>query len=630
MADSTRVGSPPATPVLIFDGDCGFCRYWIARWRLRSGDAVEYVPFQDPALAQRFPEVPRERCRRAVQLVQPDGRVVEGALAVFEAMAFSGRRLPLWTYQHVPGAAAVSERSYRFVADHRAPASRLTAFLWGRDARVPSYALAGWLFLRLLGIVYLVAFWSLAVQTRGLIGHDGILPAGEYIAAVTRWADAQHVGLDRFRVLPTLFWFGTSDRFLEGLSVGGAALAALLVVGVAPALLLPLLWLGYLSATVVFQDFLSYQWDTLLLETGLLAIFAAPLSRWDRLRRAADPPRIARWLLWWLLFRLMFGSGIVKLASGDPTWRGLDALAYHYETQPIPTPVAWFAHHLPLWFQKGSTAVVLGFELALPWCMFAPRRLRTLACAVLVGLQTLIALSGNYAFFNLLTIALCLLLLDDATLQRIAPVLRRYSPAEQRETVRGARWPAWTLAAVTLVTVPVSIVMVTSQLGVSFPGAAIVAPLASFVDPFRSVNRYGLFAVMTTTRPEIIVEGSDDGVTWRPYEFKYKAGDVRRGLSWVAPHQPRLDWQMWFAALGRYDSEFWFQSFCARLLDGSPSVRGLLAYDPFQGRPPRWVRGVFYQYHFADAATRAREGVWWTRERLGLYSPALSLGQTTR
>ena len=630
MADSTRVGSPPATPVLIFDGDCGFCRYWIARWRLRTGDAVEYVPFQDPALAQRFPEVPRERCRRAVQLVQPDGRVVEGALAVFEALALSGRRLPAWTYQHVPGAAAVSERFYRFVADHRTPASRLTAFLWGPDTRPSNYALAGWLFLRLLGLAYLVAFWSLAVQTRGLIGHDGILPASEYVAAVTRWADAQHIGLDRFRLLPTLCWFGTSDRFLEGLSVGGAALAALLVVGVAPAVLLPLLWVGYLSLTVVCQDFLSYQWDTLLLETGLLAIFAAPLTRWDRLRRAVDPPPIARWLLWWLLFRLMFGSGIVKLASGDPTWHGLTALAYHYETQPIPTPVAWFAHHLPLWCQKGSTAVTLGIELVAPWFVFAPRRLRTLACALLVGLQGLIALTGNYAFFNLLTIALCLLLLDDATLERIAPVLRRYSPAERRGTLHRARWPAWALAAVAIVTVPVSIVMVTSQLGVSLPGAAIVTPLAAFVDPFRSVNRYGLFAVMTTTRPEIIVEGSDDGVTWLPYEFRYKAGDVRRGLKWVAPHQPRLDWQMWFAALGRYDSEFWFQSFCARLLEGSPPVLRLLAYDPFQGRPPRWVRGVFYQYRFAAAATRAREGVWWTRERLGLYSPALSLGQTTR
>ena len=628
-----HVGSPPATPVLIFDGECGFCRYWVARWRHRTGDAVEYLPFQDPTLAQRFPELPRERCARAVQLVQPDGRASEGARAVFETAALSGGRLALWTYEHVPGAAAVSERLYQIVADHRTLSSRLTAFLWGRTPRPPSYAFAGWLFLRLLGIVYLVAFWSLAVQVRGLVGHDGILPAREYVAAVTQWADTHQVGLDRFRLVPTLCWFATSDRFLEGLSVGGAALAALMVVGVAPAVLLPLLWVIYLSLTVVCQDFLSYQWDTLLLETGLLAIFVAPLTRWDRLRRAGDPPRIARWLLWWLLFRLMFGSGIVKLASGDSTWHGLTALAYHYETQPLPTPVAWFAHHLPSWFQKASTAATLGVELVAPWFVFAPRRLRALACALLVGLQGLIALSGNYAFFNLLTLALCLLLWDDAMLERIAPVLRRRArmeAVERRGINHRGHWPMWMLAGIALVTVPVSIVTIASQAGMSVPGAAIVAPLARLVDPFRSVNSYGLFAVMTTTRPEIVVEGSDDGVTWLPYEFKYKAGDVRRGLSWVAPHQPRLDWQMWFAALGRYEGEFWFQSFCARLLEGSPSVLGLLAYDPFHGRPPRLVRGVFYQYHFADAATRARDGVWWTRERFGSYSPVLSLGQTTR
>ncbi len=295
--------------------------------------------------------------------------------------------------------------------------------------------------------------------------------------------------------------------------------------------------------------------------------------------------------------------------------------------------MAWFADHLPSWFQKASAAVVLGVELVAPWFVFAPRRLRVLACALLVGLQGLIALTGNYAFFNLLTIALCLLLLDDATIERIAPVVRRHSPVEavgQRGTSHRACWPMWMLAAVALVTVPVSIVTIASQAGVGLPGAAIVTPLARLIDPFRSVNGYGLFAVMTTTRPEIVVEGSEDGVTWLPYEFKYKAGDVRRRLPWVAPHQPRLDWQMWFAALGRYEQEVWFQSFCARLLEGSSPVLGLLAYDPFHGRPPRLVRGVFYQYHFADAATRRREGVWWTRERFGLYSPVLSLSQTTR
>ena len=493
---------------------------------------------------------------------------------------------------------------------------------------VASYSLATWLFLRLLGLAYLAAFWSLAVQTPGLIGHDGILPAREWVAAVRAWADAQGIGLDRFHLFPTLCWFGSSDRFLEGLSIGGGALAALLVVGVAPTVLLPLLWLGYLSLVVVCGEFLSYQWDTLLLETGLLAIFVAPLTRWDDPRRAVDPPRIARWLLWWLLFRLMFGSGIVKLASGDPSWRGLTALAYHYETQPLPTPLAWYAHHFPLWLQKGSTAVALGVELVVPWFAFGPRRLRRLAGTVLVGLQLLIWLTGNYAFFNLLTIALCVLLLDDAALEWIAPVGR--SPAPREPAQHHARWPAWVPAAAALVTVPVSVVTLAAQLGVSLPGSTILESLARVVEPLRSVNAYGLFAVMTTIRPEVVVEGSNDGVLWLEYEFKYQPGDLRQPPRWIAPLQPRLDWQMWFAALGQYDREPWFQSFCRRLLEGSPPVLGLLASDPFQGTSPRFVRGVLYLYHFADAATGRAQEVWWTRERLGLYSPALSLGNTNR
>ena len=364
------------------------------------------------------------------------------------------------------------------------------------NTRSSSYAIAGWLFLRILGLVYLAAFWSLAVQTRGLIGHDGILPAREWLVAATAWADAQGVGLDRFHLFPTLCWFATSDGFLEGLSVGGSVLAALVVVGLAPAVLLPLLWISFLSLVVVCGEFLSFQWDALLLETGLLAIFAAPLTRWDHLRSAVDPPRIVRWLLWWLLFRLMFGSGIVKLASGDPTWRGLTALTYHYETQPLPTPLAWYAHQLPLWVQKGSTAIVLCVELVVPWFAVAPRRLRCLAAALLVGLQLLIALTGNYAFFNLLTIGLCLLLLDDATLAWIASAWRSSVPLDHDR--RHRRWPVWVPVALAAVTVPVSVLTLTGQLGLRLPGSAIVEPLASVVEPFRAVNAYGLFAVMTT------------------------------------------------------------------------------------------------------------------------------------
>jgi hypothetical protein len=495
---------------------------------------------------------------------------------------------------------------------------------------VSTFATAAWLFRRLLGFVYLVAFGSLLIQARGLIGHDGILPADAFLTAVGRFADAGQLGLGRVHLVPTILWLGAGDRAILSLCAAGVALAALLVAGIGPLLVLPLLWLAYLSLTAVSGEFLSYQWDTLLLEAGVLAIASTPAAWRERWRQREDPPRLGRFLLWWLLFRLMFGSGIVKLTSGDPTWRSLTAMMFHYETQPIPTPLAWYAHQLPVWFQRASTAAVLGVELVAPWFVFAPRRFRHAASAALIALQALIALTGNYAFFNVLTIALCISLLDDDLLGRLlSSVLPTASTGVESDAPPPsggrARWRQWAPVACALLTVPVSVVTIAEQTGVEPPGASLVRPLRDFLSPFRSINPYGLFAVMTTSRPEIVVEGSDDGLSWRTYAFKYKAGDERRRPPWVAPYQPRLDWQMWFAALGQFDREEWFQRFCVRLLEGSPSVLGLLAINPFPDHPPRLVRSTVYQYHFADAAARRQAGVWWVREREGEYSPVLSL-----
>jgi hypothetical protein len=481
-----------------------------------------------------------------------------------------------------------------------------------REAAPSTYARATWLFLRLLGLVYLIAFWSLGGQIRGLVGHDGILPADQYMAGARTLT-----GLSRFWLLPTLAWASTSDGFLQALCISGGALASLLVAGILPSAVLPLLWLIYLSLSIVCRDFLAFQWDTLLLETGFLAIFLAPFTRRERLRSLVDPPRVAVWLMLWLLFRLMVGSGAVKLTSGDPTWHNLTALSFHFETQPIPTPVAWYAHRLPLWFLKGSTIVMFVIEICVPFSIVAPQRLRALAFLPLAGFQALIALTGNYAFFNLLTAALCLFLLDDAA-------LGSWGTIRAGRVVMG-RARQGLLVAVAVVTVPVSAVAFAGALGIELPGAALIDPLANVMAPFRSVNAYGLFAVMTTTRLEIVLEGSEDGATWVEYEFKYKAGDAHRRPPWVAPHQPRLDWQMWFAALGRFDDNEWFQSFCVRLLEADGEVLRLLERDPFQGRKPRFIRARLDRYRFSDAEARRRDGVWWTRERLREYSAVLSL-----
>jgi hypothetical protein len=463
-------------------------------------------------------------------------------------------------------------------------------------------------FLRLLGLVYVAAFASLAVQIRGLVGSRGISPASEFLELV-RTATPHP-----FWSSPSIFWINASDGALVAVCWIGAALGALVAAGLLQGPALVLLWALFLSVCTVGQEFLGFQWDALLLETGFLAVFLAPWTVFSW-RQRAEPSVLVTWLLRFLLFRLMFASGVVKLASGDPTWRNLTALQFHYETQPLPTWTSFFAQQLPAWFQSFSTLVMFAVELISPFGIFAPRRFRLASFCALVGLQLGIAETGNYAYFNLLTVALCLLLLDDACFPagwrpaaavRVAPPWRGYV--------------AWAFAGVWL------LLSVSALLRSTFHAGLVPAPvrwIERTAAPFQTINRYGLFAVMTTTRPEIIVEGSADGVAWRRYEFKYKPGDLKRRPAFVAPYQPRLDWQMWFAALGSWQDNPWFTAFLRRLTEGSPDVLALLEHDPFAGHPPRFVRATVYRYQFTDLATWRATGAWWRAEALGRYSPTL-------
>jgi len=316
----------------------------------------------------------------------------------------------------------------------------------------------------------------------------------------------------------------------------------------------------------------------------------------------------------------MFSSGAVKLLSGDPTWQNLTALEYHYWTQPLPTWIGWYANLLPAWWQQLSCALMFAIELGAPCLIWGGSIPRRIAFASLVALQTLILLTGNYCFFNLLTIALCVLLLDDAAWP--ARLRNRFTSAG---TVRSVAWPNWILAPIAALVVTLSVLQMfsLSRLGLEWPDA--LQTLRRVASPLRIVNSYGLFAVMTTTRPEIILEGSDDGNTWAEYEFRWKPGDLSRAPAFVEPHQPRLDWQMWFAALGRPGQSPWFVIFVYRLLEGSKDVGHLLAVNPFPDRPPRYARAVLYQYTFTDLAERRATGHWWKRERQGLYLPQVSL-----
>lgn len=474
-----------------------------------------------------------------------------------------------------------------------------------------------WLFLRVLGLIYFAAFLSLAFQIKGLIGSRGILPAVEFIARRKRF------GFGRFHHDPTLFWFNSSDTFLVALACLGVVFSALLVIGFAPFPLLIILWIFYLSLFTVCQIFLGYQWDVLLLETGFLAIFLAPLDLVPHFPPTSASPPIILWLLWWLLFRLMFSSGLVKLNSGDRVWRNLTALCIHYETQPLPTSLAWHAHQLPVRFHQVSTAVMFAIELGAPFLILGPPWAKNTAAVLFIVLMILIQLTGNYAFFNLLGIALSILLLDDRTL---ATVFRWFSI--EALPLKGIPCPPftdWIALVVALLILSLSVLPIVRlfQARVNWPGW--LQSFFEFFEPFRFVNSYGLFSVMTIERPEIIVEGSDDANTRQAYEFKWKPGNVKRPPRFIAPHQPRLDWQMWFAALGFYHNHPWLHSFLIRLLEGSPSVLSLLETNPFPDKPPRYVRCIIYDYRFTNRAERRATQAYWKAERRGIYCPIVEL-----
>ena len=484
------------------------------------------------------------------------------------------------------------------------------------------------LFLRALGLIYLIAFVSLWMQIHGLIGARGILPAADLMHAAAQFFDGHQIGIDRYRVLPTFAWISSSDAALTIQCAAGTAAAVLIIAGILPGPCLALLWALYLSLSVVGQDFLGFQWDALLLEAGALAIAFAPWERRVRPRGESPPSPIALWLLRLLGFTLMFESGAVKLLSGDPMWRSLTALTVHYQTQPLPTWIGWYAHQLPGWCQTASCAVMFAIELGAPWLLFTGRRGRAIGAALVVSFQVLILLTGNYTFFNWLTIALYLLWLDDAMLVRLVPtsVRRWLTPATLPSGVFVLRRDLLAAFAAAIV-VPASVAQFASSIGWE---PALLTParaVSEWAAPLRTIDSYGLFAVMTTSRLEIVVEGSDDQVTWKAYEFRDKPGDVMRRPRFVAPLQPRLDWQMWFAALGTAPANPWFTRFCSRLLQGSPEVVALLTVNPFPAAPPRFIRAELYDYRFTTIAERHATGAWWARRPVGEYLPISSLGR---
>jgi hypothetical protein len=353
---------------------------------------------------------------------------------------------------------------------------------------------------------------------------------------------------------------------------------------------------------------------------GFLAIFLAPFSLFPKFPPRFDeqsaPSFTPVFLLRWLLFRIVFFSGWVKLASGDPTWRNLTALTFHFETQPLPTFFSWYVHQAPLWFLQLLTFSLFVVELGAPLLIFFPRRARNLACLLIVGLQVLINLTGNYGFFGWQVVCLSLLLLDDSFWRKLFPKSWNHqqgkaSVSKHSEEPEFKKWLNYGLAT--------TVLMITVFQVESFSSWVKTTPLR------KAINQYGVFAVMTTQRDEIIIEGSDDGQKWLPYEFRYKPGEMRHMPSFLSLHMPRLDWQMWFAALSTYENSPWLQAFMLRLLENSSPVLNLMGQNPFKNQPPRYVRALRYRYQFTNSRESSGDGRWWKRELVGSYSPILTL-----
>ena len=603
-------------PLLIYDGQCGFCRYCTNYARQATGEGINYQAYQQ--VQQDFPEIDESGFKASIQLLLSDGKHYTGAQAAFKTLALGGyTSFYLWCYCHIPLFAHFSEMLYRQVANHRELCFRVCKLLFGPSLQPQAYTLTVKLFLRLLALVYLSAFTSFALQARGLIGIEGILPLADYFAAIS-----QSMGREKYWLLPSIFWLSDSDASIQLVSWAGVLLSLLLLFNILPVLNLLLLYLCYLSLVSAGQVFMSYQWDILLLECGFLAIFLV------------KHPKLFVWLYRWLLFRFMLQSGLVKLLSGDANWQQLTALEFHFQSQPLPTIFAWYAHQLPEFLLQAGVLFTFAVELLVPFLILLPRRPRLIACLAIGLFQLCILAIGNYNFFNLLTLALCLLLLDDQYLKAVSRLLARVLVKKDNKTftpggvTQTACQKSKTATAGSLLAAIIALFyLLQSSLYLAYTGRfgnlpATARAVLAWSAPFHLANSYGVFAVMTTKRLEIVFEGSNDGIHWQAYHLPYQAGDITRAPVWAIPHQPRLDWQLWFAALKVPQIPSWVDGVIYGLLLDSKPVLSLFADNPFAQQPPKFVRGRLYRYRFTGPQQRKEIGAWWQREDIGEYFPA--------
>jgi len=523
----------------------------------------------------------------------------------------------------------------------------------------PGYLIPRWLFLRAMGIIYFSAFYSLAFQIRGLLGPQGLLPAGMYLKEV-----AQRLGSDRFWFAPTLFWLDSTNRALMALCWIGMIAAVLLLLNVWPRGTLVLCWVLFLSFVTAAQDFSSYQSDSMLLSAGLVCIFFAPSGFRPGWGVAEPPSRVSLLLLRLVWFSIYFDSGVAKYFGGDPSWRDFTAMDEYYQNGPLPTWIGWYVQQMPHWFHQSAAIFTVLAELILAWFLFLPRPYRIFCFCVVTFLQVNILLTANYAFLNYIVLALGFLLLDDVVLGRFlprrwglmpcenlritqpagtaferkpfsepspAPTIEAAARSENQPTDGSLNWThavrqvgsaasLWLSALLLAGLLYANVVLILEQV---FREVPLPTKAVGLLQPFRVVNRYGLFGRMTWKRYEIEFQGSDDGEHWIAYPFRNKPQNPSEAPRIYAPYQPRFDWNLWFASLGDWRDNPWVLRGEELLLGNDHDVVALFSANPFPERPPKQVRAVLWQYWFTDLDTKRSTGMWWRREYLGLYAPSL-------
>jgi lipase maturation factor 1 len=495
----------------------------------------------------------------------------------------------------------------------------------------PGHLWPRWIFLRALGLIYFSAFYSLLFQIKGLIGPNGILPAGDYLQAM-------HAALElrSYWSAPSLLWFGASNGALMTLCWVGLVASLLVTLNLWPRASLLICFVCFVSFVTVARDFSGYQSDGMLLEAGFIALFFAPAGLRPGLGAENPPSRASLFLLQWEWFRIYFESGVAKIGSGDLAWRQLTAMDDYYQNGPLPTWIGWYVQHLPHWFHASATVYTLVTELLVVWMLFLPRRFRIVCFFIVTPFEISIIATANYTFLNYLVLLLGVLLLDDRFLEWVLPSrLRELIRGKMPVTAAAAGEPTSTRAELRERLTPLRRAFAGLCLGLVFysttalllwmlmPGLPLFEGPVQALEPLRIANSYGLFAVMTHERYEIEFQGSMDGKTWIAYPFRYKPQAIDKAPGIYAPYQPRFEWNLWFASLGAWQQSRFVVWTEERLLKNEPDVLALFANNPFASAAPREVRSVKYQYWFTDMQTKHETGNWWRREDLGQYAPAL-------